>query len=291
MVMQMFDRTVQRLLDERLRRLEKHFDADVVFLYAPLTPFLEKHYRDLLEDLCKPKRVHARLVIILNSPGGIAETVEKLVEITRKHYDEVYFVVPDYAMSAGTIFCMSGEKIYMDYSSSLGPIDPQVDNGQTLVPALGYLDKVEELIEKARKNTLTAAEFAILQNQDLATLKAYEQAKELTIDLLKKWLVAYKFKTWTQHRTDQNKLGQPVTLLEKENRATEIANILSSNKQWHSHNRYISSETLRGEVRLEIDDYSGDKKLQPLIRSYNDIITEYIRRGEMRVFLHSRKFF
>jgi len=289
--MQVFDRTVQQLLDERLQELEKHFDADVVFLYSPLRPFLEKHYRDLLEDLCSPKKVHTRLVIIINTPGGVAETVEKLVEITRHHYTEVYFVVPDYAMSAGTIFCMSGEKIYMDYSSSLGPIDPQVDNGKALVPALGYLDKVDELIEKARNNTLTAAEFAILQNQDLATLKAYEQAKELTIDLLKKWLVDYKFKSWTQHRTNVQKLGQPVTLAEKQARAAEVAVSLSSNKQWHSHSRYISAATLKNEVRLEIDDYSNDKKLQSLIRSYNDLITEYIRRGEMTVFLHSRNFF
>lgn len=66
--------------------------------------------------------------------------VEKMVEIIRNKYQKVYFVVPDYAMSAGTIFCMSGEKIYMDYSSSLGPIDPQVYNGKEFVPALAYLD-------------------------------------------------------------------------------------------------------------------------------------------------------
>ena len=31
-------------------------------------------------------------------------------------------------MSAGTIWCMSADKIFMDYSSSLGPIDPAGDN-------------------------------------------------------------------------------------------------------------------------------------------------------------------
>lgn len=52
-------------------------------------------------------------------------------------------MVPDCAMSAGTIFCMAGDKIWMGYYSSLGPIDPQVFNGKNWVPALGYLDKVE----------------------------------------------------------------------------------------------------------------------------------------------------
>ena len=131
-------------------------------------------------------------------------------------------------------FCLSGNKIYMDYSSSLGPIDPQVFNGKDWVPALGYLDQVEKMIEKSANNQLTEAEFIILQNQDLAMLSQFEQAKNLTITLIKKWLVEYKFKDWSTHRTNPDKKGQNVTLEEKEERAEEIANILSDNKIWHS---------------------------------------------------------
>jgi hypothetical protein len=98
------------------------------------------------------------------------EAVEKLVEVVRHHYQLIYFVIPVAAMSAGTIFCMSGDKIYMDYSSSLGPIDPQVPDreGKFLVPALGHLDKVNEIIGKSRDNTITPVEFQWLMNQDLA---------------------------------------------------------------------------------------------------------------------------
>lgn len=46
---------------------------------------------------------------------------------------------------------MSGDSIYMDYFSVLGPIDPQVQNKEgKWVAALGYLDKVNEYIEKQR---------------------------------------------------------------------------------------------------------------------------------------------
>jgi len=92
------------------------------------------------------------LGICLTTPGGEAEVVEKLVEITRYHYPkEVDFIIPSAAFSAGTIFCMSGDRIFMDYSSSLGPIDPQVPDREDkyLVPALGYLDKVEEVMSSA----------------------------------------------------------------------------------------------------------------------------------------------
>ena len=151
---------------------------------------MEKSFRDFIEQLKKDNEFDRdRLTVILNTPGGSAETVEKMVNVIRFHYNEVYFVVPDYAMSAGTIFCMSGDKIFMDYSSSLGPIDPQVFNGKNWVPALGYLDKVEQLIEKSANNELTEAEFLILQKIDLAELRSYEMARDLTVSLLKQWLV------------------------------------------------------------------------------------------------------
>ena len=159
--MQIFDKTIKDILNQNLEKLEQFFGSDVIFYYGEIHPSYEKIFRDFIETLKDEKPGKERLTILLNTPGGSAETVEKLVSIIRHHYKEVYFVVPDYAMSAGTIFCMSGDKIFMDYSSSLGPIDPQVFNGTTYVPALGYLDKVNELLEKAKNGTLTNAEFLI----------------------------------------------------------------------------------------------------------------------------------
>ncbi len=289
--MQIFDRTIKEILNQNLDKLEDHFTSDVIFYFGEIHPSYEKLFRDFIEILKEETPGKERLTILLNTPGGSAETVEKMVEIIRHHYKEVYFVVPDYAMSAGTIFCMSGDKIFMDYSSSLGPIDPQVYNGTTYVPALGYLDKVNELLEKAKDGTLTQAEFLILQNQDLALLRSYEQARELTITLLKKWLVEFKFKDWTTHRTDPQKLGNPVTPEEKQNRAEEIADKLGNNKIWHSHGRMININTLKSVLKLEIEDYSDSSDLRNLIRNYNDLLTEFIARNGFNVFLHSRKYF
>ncbi len=58
-------------------------------------------------------------------------------------------------MSAGTIRAMSGDRILMNYTTSLGPVDPQVFNGQRFVPALNYHDKVAELIAKSQSGSLT----------------------------------------------------------------------------------------------------------------------------------------
>lgn len=287
-----FEDTIKSILNEKLGKLETKLEADVVFYYGEIHPAMLRTFRDRIEEFKKnPATARRRLAIILNTVGGLAETAEKFVDIIRFHYDEVYFVVPDFAMSAGTIFCMSGDKIYMDYSSSLGPIDPQVWNGKQYVPALGYLDKVEELLQKAAAGTLLNAEFLILQSQDLAMLSRYEQARNLTITLLKKWLVEYKFKSWNTHQTTQAKLGQAVTGDEKNERAEEVAKLLGNNKHWHSHGRLIGIDRLRKEVKLKIEDYTNDADLQPLIRSYNDLITEYIAKSNYSFFMHSKHYF
>ncbi len=182
---------------------------------------------------------------------------------------------------------MSGDKIYMDYSSSLGPIDPQVFNGKNWVPALGYLDKVEQLIEKSAKNELTEAEFLILQKIDLAELRSYEMARDLTVSLLKEWLFKYKFKNWKKHKSTE----KDVTEEEKKKRAEEIAKLLGNNSLWQSHGRSIGISTLKTLLKLEIEDYSKNDELRNLIRNYNDLITEYILRHGAKVFVHSRVYF
>lgn len=287
-----FDNQIRKIACERIKAIEDHLDADVIFFYGPIYPSLEKRFRDFIENLkTSDPSGRNRIAIVLNSPGGSAETVEKMVEIVRYHYGEVHFIVPDEAMSAGTIFALSGDKILMDYTSSLGPIDPQVHNGKDWVPALGYLDQVEKMIDKSAKGILTDAELVILQNLDLAMLSRYEQAKNLTITLLKRWLVEYKFRDWTVHSTNPAKKGQAVTLSEKEERAEEIAKILSDNKIWHSHGRKIGVRTLQELLRLQIQDYSSETELRAKIRAYSEFITDYINRHDYTTFLHSRCFF
>lgn len=173
----------------------------------------------------------------------------------------------------------------MDYSSSLGPIDPQVYNGKNWVPALGYLDKVEELINKSLAGTISQAELIMLREQDLAMLRRHEQARDLTVELLKEWLVKYKFKNWNTHSN-----GNAVTPIEKEQRATEIARDLGDNKLWHSHGRSIGVSALKYILKLKIEDYSNDHELTKLIRDYNDLICQYITRNGGEMFFHTKKF-
>lgn len=282
--------TIKDLLNQKLIKIENHLSADIFCYYGNIVDGLENQILGLIEDISNDKDKKNRLVVILTTTGGSAIAVERYVNIFRNHYEIVDFIVPDYAYSAGTIFCMSGDNILMDYFSVLGPIDPQVQNKDgRWVAALGYLDKVNEMIEKSKNGTITQAEFLMIKDLDLAELRGYEQAKELTIDLLKKWLVKYKFKNWNTHGTTISILGHNVTMEEKQKRAEEIAGKLSDNSVWKSHGRPINIERLR-ELKLKIEDFSENIEFRTLIRDYYVLLSDYVRSNDHPIFVHTRKF-
>ena len=281
------ERLWQAGLSDLLIKLESKLNADVFTYYGEILNGVERNVKDIIEALSKDSKKHQAIYVFLTTPGGSLPPVQRMVDILRHFYSEVNFIVPDYAYSAGTIWCMSGDNIYMNYYSSLGPIDPQVQNKDgKLVAALGYLDKINELLEKAKKNELSQAEFLILKDFDLAELRSYEQAKELAVDMLKKWLTKYKFKDWTTHSKD----GTPVTLQEKEARAFEIATKLSDNNIWKSHGRPIEIQVLRDDLHLKIIDFEEDEELNGIISEYYDALSEYIRSYNFSVFFQTRLF-
>lgn len=266
--------------------LEKVLDADVMVYYGELIDGVEANVKQIIEQICRDGNKHEKLYILLTTPGGSLNPVKRMVNIFRNFYTEVNFIVPDYAYSAGTVMCCSGDKIYMDYYSVLGPIDPQVRNKDgKFVAALGYLDKINELIEKAKRNELTNAEFIILKDFDLAELRAYEQARDLAIDLLVEWLPKYKFKNWTKHSSSQN----PVTNDEKRSRAMEIAQNLSDNKEWKSHGRPISRDEL-GRLKLQIDRMEDHPDAYTAVTAYHELMIDYVRKYSMQSFIQTRGF-
>lgn len=278
---------IKRRLDSLAEEIENAFAADCLLFHGQIHPARLPLFGNIIGSIPNKR---TRLLVALQTTGGAAETTEKLVEIIRHFYSEVYFIVPRYAMSAGTIFCMAGDKIIMDYESSLGPIDPQIFNGKDLVPAQGYLEQYEKLVQKSYDGTISPGELQKLLNTDLADLSRYEQANNLTVTLLKKWLVQYKFKNWNIHRTCPASLGQAVTVDEKQKRAEEIARKLGDNSRWHSHGRYISAETLSSELRLEIDDYPS-AEVKGLILEYSDLAEGHMFSRNCPNFFHTKHFF
>ena len=243
-------------MNSTIIELEKLLNSDVISYYGEFFDGCDKFVKDVIETL-KSDCQKDTLYVILTTKGGSLNPVVRIVNIFRHHYNQVNFIVPDYAYSAGTVLCMSGDNIFMNYYSALGPIDPQVINKNGIfVTALGYLDKVNELLQKAKNRTLTDPEFIILKEFDLAELRQYEQAKEFTIEMLRKWLTNYKFRNWYKHSSN----GNPVIKEDKEKRAIEIAEKLSDNNIWKTHNMPINIDILVNEIKLKIENFDNNNE-------------------------------
>ena len=81
------------------------------------------------------------LDLILHTPGGSIAAAESLVDYLRRMFDtNIRAVVPQLAMSAGTMIACACMEIILGKESNLGPIDPQM-NG---MPANGILKEFEQ---------------------------------------------------------------------------------------------------------------------------------------------------
>ena len=234
-----------------------------------------------------------RLCILLETGGGYIETVKRLVDVMRRHYKHVSFVIPDYAYSAGTVLALSGDDIYMDYYSILGPIDPQVpdETGGTLLPGAGYLAKFKELVEeinaarmkdsKAKQAELTY----LIKRFEPAKLFHIEQAIEHGQALIEEWLPKYKFKSWVTTSS-----GKKVTPTMRKKRAKEVAEVLGDASKWHSHGRGISMQELEQEdIKLQIEDFGKDKVLSELVRNYHGLAVDFATKQRINGFIHSSR--
>ena len=279
------DAHIKDQLTRHLNEIEEKLDADIVAIISPILPGLEQRLRRAMDMLgCRKSSV----AVILDTPGGVVEVVERMVTALRSLYDDVMVIVPDRAMSAGTILALSADRIMMDHLSCLGPIDPQIEKDGKLVPALSYLNQYERLNKKAQEGELTTAEYALLNKLDLGELYQFEQARELSQDLLIKWLSQYKFKRWTKTETRK----EPVTQDMKMQRATHIAALLNDPEKWHSHGRAIDMKTLRGEeIKLKIEDLEEDSALCQVVRKYFDLLKDYMDREQLIYFVHTREYF
>ena len=271
-------------LHSKLKEIELHCDADALTIYGHIMPFIDHRVRLAIESL---PELRSSLLVIIDTPGGIVEVAERIVSTLRHHYQEVKFLIPDRAMSAGTVLVMSGDAILMDHFSRLGPIDPQlhIEGKPIATSVLSYLEQFNRLVEKSEQGTLTSAELVLLQKLDLADLRQYELAAELSVNLIREWLVQYKFKDWST----RSSTGLPVTEQEKMDRAEEIARALNDQQRWGTHNRGIDRHVLTG-LGLRIDDLEADRQLNTLVKEYFWFFRDFVYKMDSQSVIHSRSY-
>lgn len=205
--------------------------------------------------------------VFLSTLGGNAHQVSRFVNCLRARFDEVDFIIPSFCMSAGTLFALSGDKIWMTDRACLGPIDPQIPTADgRYVPAQSLLllvDRLQVQGQEALKNTGSVPWTAvrIIDTIDKKELGDALTASAYSITMAREFLVNYKFRHWTMREGSQ----QAVTPEYRAIRASKIAETLAKHDEWKSHGHAISRDVLWNRVQLKID-HPSVELLNPINR-------------------------
>ena len=171
----------------------------------PLPPgvpnFLDISDIDGFTDLVNSLKNEKKVDILLLSPGGRPDATERIVEILRKKFEEVSFLIPHSAYSAATMLALSGNEILLHDSAVLGPIDPQI-NG---IPARSIKRGFENAKNKIRKEGPESlpAYIPLIEKYTLDLLELCDDSEKLSKKLVTEWLKLYMFK-------NQKRVGQKI---------------------------------------------------------------------------------
>jgi len=89
------------------------------------------------------------LDLILHTPGGGIAATQSIVNYLHKMFgNDIRAIVPQIAMSAGTIIACSCKEIWMGKQSNLGPVDPQLKG----IPAHGVVQEFKRALKEVKKD-------------------------------------------------------------------------------------------------------------------------------------------
>ncbi len=132
------------------------------------------------------------LDIILHTPGGNLTATESIVDYIRKMFDNnIRVIIPQIAMSAGTMIACSCSEIIMGKQSNIGPIDPQFGG----IPAHGVIAEFNKAIEEVKKDPDVIPIWRVIVSKYHPTfLGECEKAIDLSTQIVTDWLSENMFK-------------------------------------------------------------------------------------------------
>jgi hypothetical protein len=185
------------------------------------------------------------LDLLLHTPGGNVAATESLVDYLRSMFDDIRVIVPQIAMSAGTMIALSADQVVMGKHSSLGPIDPQFGG----LPAHGIVEEFNRARAEITADPSTIPLWQpIIAKYNPTLIGEAEKAIEWADDMVRSWLKRWMFKD------DANADVKAATILAE----------LSSHAMTLSHDRHISAEKAK-QLGVKIVELEADQTLQDLV--------------------------
>ncbi|MGQ9673914.1 MAG: SDH family Clp fold serine proteinase [Candidatus Aminicenantales bacterium] len=189
-----------------------HRQETMRFLGFPLVRYIDINDSEAVLRAIRLTPEDMPIDLIVHTPGGLVLSTEQIALALIRHKGKVTIFVPHYAMSGGTLLCLSADEIVMDQNAVLGPVDPQLGE----FPAASILKAVQEKpISEIDDRTLILADMAekaLRQMRDFVTeliasrIDRESAAKLATILTEGRWTHDYPITC-----EEAKKLGLPVS--------------------------------------------------------------------------------
>jgi len=189
------------------------------------------------------------LDLVLHTPGGEMAATESIVDYLRSMFGtDIRAIVPQLAMSAGTMIALSCKQIVMGKHSSLGPIDPQIGG----VPAHGIIEEVKTAIDAVTVAPFLAPLYQMIFAKYGPTLIGEAQKSiDWANQIVTEWLTTGMF------------AADPATAAAK---AAKVLDGLGDHALTLSHARHISMKMAK-DLDVDVIALEGDNALQEAVLS------------------------
>lgn len=193
------------------------------------------------------------LDLILHSGGGSAEATDAIVSYLRQKFKQIRIIVPQAAMSAGTMLSCSADIIVMGKQSSIGPIDPQfilqTAVGIQSIPAHAILEQFKIAQEDCALNPKNLNSWLpMLSQYGPALLVRCQDQIDFGKELVGNWLKEFMFKGESSSIPDS------------------IAEYLSNHGNFKTHGKHIGIEKAK-EIGLKIEQLEDNQDFQDKVLS------------------------
>ena len=184
------------------------------------------------------------LDLLLHTPGGNVAATESIVSYLKQKFgDDIRAIIPQMAMSAGTMIALSCPTIIMGKESSLGPVDPQFHG-------LSCQEAVDEFDQAVAEVSANPASLGLWQLRISKYTPTFLVACKNALD----WSKSYT-KNWLARNYGLD-----------EEAAIEMSKSFVEHSETKSHSRHISVEQCKA-IGLNIVELEKDSDLQNLVLS------------------------
>ncbi|WP_375593589.1 hypothetical protein ABWI00_16240 [Algihabitans albus] len=209
------------------------------------------------------------LYLILHTPGGDIEAGRVFIEYLYKIFGyDIHAIIPQMAMSVGTMIACGCKSIVMGKQSSLGPTDPQISG----IPAMGVLAEVDRAIKEIKNDQTKALLWQrVFDKYPPAFISNCERAIEQTRSMVADWLV-------------RGMLSGREGALDS---ANKIVSQLMDYTGTSAHNHHFLSDKCK-EIGLNIIDIEDDQDIQEYALSvHHSFMITFARSNVLKIIENS----